>query len=139
MINRVKDWRLQIAQAILPLLLIPVLLVIDLPQKIVDLLKQANVDVSSLEWYWQLLLNLGNWAIIIVVLPYIYKIIRKHNKDDVLRQTIPHAIVWHSYPGYWFCRYILNYQTVSLTRMPIPVQFQLVWKELFKNTIIWIM
>lgn len=132
MINRIRDWKVQIAQACLPLLLIPAVFLLDAPQKIFDLLKQGKVAVSSLEWYWQLILNLGNWAIIVVMLPLIYRAIRKHNKEEVLKQNLD-VIVWHTYPGYWFCRYILNYQTVSLTRVPIPVQFELVWKGLFKE------
>lgn len=132
MVNRIKDWKLQIAQALLPLLVIPAVILLDLPQRFFDLLKQGNVAISSLEWYWQLILNLGNWAIIVVLLPIIYHLIRKHNKEDVLKQNLV-VIVWHSYPGYWFCRYILNYQTVSLTRVPIPVQFELVWNKLFKK------
>lgn len=131
--NRIIDWKWQIVQAFLPLLLIPVVLILDVPQRFFDLLKQSNVQVSSLEWYWQILLHLGNWAIIILVLFFIYRSIRKHNKKDVLKQNIPNTIVWHTYPGYLFCRYILNYQTVSLARVPIPVQFELVWKNLFKK------
>ena len=133
MINRIKDWKLQIAQALLPLLVIPAVILLDLPQRFFDLLKQSNVQVSSLEWYWQLLLHLGNWAIIILALFFIYRAIRKHNEKEVIKQNIPNTIVWHSYPGYWFCRHFLNYQTVSLTRVPIPVQFELVWNELFKK------
>jgi len=132
MINRIRDWKVQIAQAFLPLLLIPAVFLLDVPQKIFVLLKQGKVAVSSLEWYWQLILNLGNWAIIVVMLPLIYRAIRKHNKEEVLKQNLD-VIVWHTYPGYWFCRHILNYQTVSLTRVPIPVQFELVWKGLFKE------
>lgn len=132
MINRIKDWKLQIAQAFLPLLLVPVILILDVPQRFFDLLKQSNVQVSSLEWYWQLLLHLGNWAIIIVALFFIYRAIRKHNEEEALKQNLK-VIVWHSYPGYWFCRHILNYQIISLTRVPIPVQFELVWKDLFKK------
>ena len=131
--NRIIDWKWQIAQAFLPLLLIPVVLILDVPQRFFDLLKQSNVQVSSLEWSWQLLLHLGNWAIIILALFFIYRTIRKHNKGEVLKQNIPNTIVWHTYPGYWFCRHFLNYQTVSLTRVPIPVQFELVWKNLFKK------
>ena len=125
MLNRIMDWKLQISQAFLPLLLIPTVLLIDVPQKVKGVLEQANVTVSSLEWYWQLILNLGNWAIIAVLLFFAYKAIRKHNNHEVLKQNLD-VIVWHSYLGYWFCRYILNYQTISLTRVPIPVQFELV-------------
>ena len=132
MVNKIKDWKLQISQSLIPLLLIPFVLVLDVPQRFFNLLRQSNVQVSSLEWYWQLLLHLGNWAIIIAALFFIYRAIRKHNEKEVLKQNL-YVIVWHSYFGYWFCRYILNYQTVSLTRVPIPVQFQLVWKALFKK------
>ena len=76
MVNRIKDWKLQIGQAFLPLLLIPVVLILDVPQRFFDLLRQSNVQVSSLEWYWQLLLHLGNWAIIILALFFIYRAIR---------------------------------------------------------------
>ena len=133
MINRIKDWKLQIAQTFLPLLIIPVVILTNLSQRSFALLKQGNVSVSRLEWYLQLLLNLGNWAIILVGILFTYMAIRKRNKKEILKQTIPNMIVWHSYPGYVFCRHFLNYQIISLTRVPIPVQFELVWRGLFKK------
>ena len=133
MANRIKDWKWQIAQAILPLLLIPVVLIMDVPQRITEALTKANVEVKDLDTIWRIAIGLGKWPLIVVALFIIYRAIRKHNKDVVLKQNIPSAIVWHSYTGYWFCRYILNYQTVSLTRIPIPVQFELVWNGLFKK------
>ena len=133
MANRIKDWKWQIAQAILPLLLIPVVLIMDVPQRITEALTKANVEVKDLDTIWRIAIGLGKWPLIVVALFIIYRAIRKHNKDVVLKQSIPSAIVWHSYTGYWFCRYILNYQTVSLTRVPIPVQFELVWNGLFKK------
>lgn len=133
MINRIKDWKLQIMQTILPLILIPVVLILDVPQRITDALAKANVEVKDLDTIWRIAIGLGKWPLIVVALFFIYRAIRKHNKDDVLRQNIPNTIVWHSFFGYWMCRYALNYQTISLTRVPIPVQFELVWKNLFKK------
>lgn len=133
MINRIKDWKLQIMQTILPLLLIPVVLILDVPQRITDALAKANVEVKDLDTIWRIAIGLGKWPLVAVALFFIYRAIRKHNKDEVLKQNIPNTIVWHSFFGYWMCRYALNYQTVSLTRVPIPVQFELVWKNLFKK------
>lgn len=133
MINRIKDWKLQIMQTILPLLLIPAVLILDVPQRITDALAKANVEVKDLNTIWRIAIGLGKWPLIVVALFFIYRAIRKHNKDEVLKQNIPNTIVWHSFFGYWMCRYALNYQTVSLTRVPIPVQFELVWKNLFKK------
>lgn len=133
MINRIRDWKLQIAQALLPLLIVPGVLILDVPQLISDVLTKANVEVNDLDTIWRIVIGLGKWMLIFVVLFFIYRAIRKHNKVEVLRQNIPNTIVWHSYLGYWFCRNILEYQTISLTRVPIPVQFELVWKNLFKK------
>jgi len=119
-------------QAFLPLLIVPVVLIMDVPQRILELFNKTNVKLSELEWYWRIVLALGKWPLIVVVLFFIYHAIRKHNKEELLKQNLG-LIVWHSYFGYWFCRYVLNYQIVSLTRVPIPVQFELVWKGLFKK------
>ena len=133
MINRIKDWKVPIAQLLIPLFIIPIVLVIDVPQVIINNLNKTNVKVTELEWYWRLILFLGNWPFIIVVLFFIYLWIRKYNKkNEVLKQNLS-VIVWHSYFGYWICRYLLNYQVVSLTRVPIPVQFNLVWRGIFKK------
>lgn len=133
MIDRIRDWKKQIAQTVLPLLLIPAVIVLDAPQKIKDILVQTNVDISDLKWYVRVAIELGKWPLIIFALFFIYSAIRKANKETVLKQNLPNVIVWHSMPGYWFCRYILNYRKVSLTRVPIPVQFKLAWAGWFSE------
>lgn len=133
MINRIRDWKMQICQTLLPLLLIPIVLILDVPQRINDALAKASVEVKDLDTIWRIAIGLGKWPLIVVVLFFIYRAIRKHNKDEVLKQNIPNTIVWHSFLGYWWCRHTLNYQAISLTRVPIPVQFELVWKNLFKK------
>ena len=132
MLNRIKDWKVQILQTILPLLIIPMSFILDYPQRITDALTKANAEVKDLHIIWRIAIGLGKWTFIVVALFLIYRFIRKHNEKEILKQNLD-VIVWHSYIGYWFCRYALNYQTVSLTRVPIPVQFELVWKNLFKE------
>ncbi len=60
-------------------------------------------------------------------------IIRSWNEEHVLKQTLTNKIVWHSYYGYLFCNRILNYKKVSLTRVPIPMQFKLVCNNAFEE------
>lgn len=52
------------------------------------------------------------------------------NKDSVLKAS-PRRTVRHFYFGYWFCRYILGYKKVFITRIPIPVQYQIICADLF--------
>ena len=132
MINRIKDWKVPIAQMLLPLFVIPTVILLDIPKRITEALAKANVDVKDLDTIWRIAIGLGKWPLIILALFFIYRAIRKHNKEEVLKQNLD-VIVWHSFIGYWICRYILNYQIISLTRVPISVQFELVWKNLFKN------
>ena len=132
MINRIRDWKKPIVQLLLPLLVIPTILLLNAPMRIIDVLNKSDVEVSQLDWYWQVAIGLGKWPLIVITLYFIYRYIRKTNKEEVLQQSIE-VIVWHSYAGYWVCRYILNYQTISLIRVPIPVQFKLVWRGIFKK------
>ena len=129
MIDKIKDWKKPIAQTILPLVVIPLVLCID----IVKIFAKANVSVADLDVKWRIVIGLGKPVIILVALFFIYHAIRKANKDTVLKQNIPNQIVWHSMAGYWFCRYVLNYQKISLTRVPIPMQFKLVWAGWFTD------
>lgn len=131
-IDKIADWRLQITQILLPLLLIPVVILLDIPTQITEILIKAKVKVKDLDTIWRIAIGLGKWPLIVVALFFIYRAIRRHNKEEILKQNLS-VIVWHSFLGYWFCRYILNYQTISLTRVPIPVQFELVWKNLFRK------
>ena len=132
MINRIRDWKKPIVQLLLPLLVIPTILLLNAPMRIIDVLNKSDVEVSQLDWYWQVAIGLGKWPLIVITLYFLYRYIRKTNKEEVLQQSIE-VIVWHSYAGYWVCRYILNYQTISLIRVPIPVQFKLVWRGIFKK------
>ncbi len=131
MIYRLIDWKYQVAQTILPLLLLPFFLVFDVTEFLIDKLSSINVDVQDLDIKWRIAVGFGKWFLLLVILCLLYYVIRKNNKKRLLKQTLPNRIVWHSYFGYWFCRKILNYRIVSLTRVPIPVQFELVWKGLF--------
>lgn len=132
MVKQIKDWRVPIAQTFLPLLVIPLVLFFDVTRKITNFLEKANIDVKDFGIEWQIASSLGNGAVIVTILFFIYAAIRKHNSKKILKQNLD-ACVWHSYAGYWFCRRVLNYQTVSLIRVPIPMQFKLVWKELFEE------
>ena len=84
MINKIKDWKLQIMQAILPLLLIPVVLILDVPQRITDALTKANVEVKDLDTIWRIAIGLGKWPLIIVALFFIYRAIRtdRNTRED---------------------------------------------------------
>ena len=132
MIDRIKDWKLQIVQLFFPLLVVPIVFFFDIPEMIKECLTKANVNIIELDWYWRVVIGHGKWPLIIVALLLIYRAIRKRNKDEILKQNLD-RIVWHSYLGYWACRYLLNYQKISLTRVPIPVQFKLVWENIFKE------
>ena len=134
-LDRINDWKIQIVQTLLPLIIaaIVLLLRVNIPLEIHKVTAKANVNDTDIDTIWRIAIGIGNIGIIILILFFVYKAIRKHNKDSVLVQSLPRRIVWHSYVGYWFCRWVLNYQTVSLTRVPIPVQFELVWHGLFKQ------
>ena len=127
MVDKIKDWKKPIVQTFLPLVLIPTIILLDAPQRIKDILIQTSVDISELKWYVRVIIELGKWPLICFVLFIIYRAIRKANKETVLKQNLPNKIVWPTMAGYWFCRYILNYQKLSLTRVPIPMQFKLSW------------
>lgn len=133
MIEKIKDWKKPIVQTFLTLLLIPAIILLNAPQRIKDILIQTNVDISELKWYVRVAIELGKWPLICFALFFIYRAIRKANKESVLKQNLPNKIVWHTMAGYWFCRFILNYQNISLTRVPIPMQFKLSWTGWFSN------
>lgn len=126
MINRFRDWKLQIAQLILPLVLFPVFLSVGVKR----LLFMGGLEVSDLEPNRRFIANLGDAPVAIVLVAICFIFIRKYNKDKVLKQNLS-VMVWHTYLGYWVCRSFLNYRKVSLVRVPIPVQFKLVFKGIF--------
>ena len=133
LIDRIRDWKVQIGQSLLPLMIIPSVLVFDIPDRITDSLAKANVNTDDLNLIWRISIGLGKWPLIVVLITVFYRVIRQRNKESTLKQNLAGKVVWHTYFGYWFCCRILNYQTVSLVRVPIPVQFKLVWKDLFKE------
>lgn len=133
MINWFRDWLPQYTQTIVLLLVLLLNCFWNVPAFLRKLLLESEIRVSDLNTLWKFAFGTGRIVFTFIVFALVLLFFRKNNKDAILKQTLPNKIVWHSYAGYWYCRYILNYQTVSLTRVPIPVQFKLVYNDLFKK------
>ena len=129
MIDKIRDWKIPFAQTILPLIFCPLVLLININ----GLLAKADVSVKDLDVVWRIIIGLGKPVLVIAIMFLYCNTIRKVNKGTVLKQNVPNKIVWHTMAGYWFCRYILSFQKVSLTRVPIPMQFKLVWSDWFTD------
>ena len=131
--NKLLDWKRVYVQLAFLITVILFNMCLNIPVIVINAFKDASVAISELPVEWQFAIGSGRWILAIAIFVTAYLFIRMSNKKEVLKQNIPNVIVWHSYLGYWVCRYILGYQKVSLTRVPIPVQFELVWKGLFKE------
>ena len=131
--NKLLDWKRAYVQLAFLITVILFNMCLNIPEIVINAFKDASVAISELPVEWQLAIGSGRWILAIAIFVTAYLFIRMSNKKEVLKQNILNVIVWHSYLGYWVCRYILGYQKVSLTRVPIPVQFELVWKGLFKE------
>ena len=130
--NKLKDWIRVYIQLTILIVIIVLNVCLNIPEIIKNAFKDASVPVSELPVLWQFAVGSGRWILAVAIFVVVYLLIRKSNVAEPIKQNLD-VIVWHSYFGYWFCRYFLNYQTISLTRVPIPVQFELVWKDLFKK------
>lgn len=131
--EQIRDWKRPICQFLLLLFIISITVFVDLIKIIDELLQKTGVAKSELDVKWRIGIGLGKYVIGAILFIVVLRIIRKSNKDEVLEQSDPNCIVWHSFPGYWLCSKILNYQTVSLVRVPIPVQFRLICRNYFKK------
>ena len=130
---RILDWKRQWFQCVALILSIVHPLFFDLPKVIVGLLTQVEVKVSELEIIWRLLILYRKWTLAAGIFIFLIFKFRKHNKDIVIRQNISNRIIWHTIWGYWLCRKVLNYQKISLVRVPIPMQFRLICSNLFEE------
>lgn len=128
MLKRIWDWKTIIIQFLGPLLL-AILVAAYGADKI---LLMASVKEDELTVLQRVILSFKKGGVFLALFLFFFWFVRKHNKEQILKQNLS-VVVWHFYWGYWFCRYVMNYQTVSLTRVPIPVQFKLVWKGLFNS------
>ena len=133
LMQRFQDWIIQVLQTLILLAVLALNYFINIPEFMQKQLIDAKIPISDLNVYWRFAIGKGRFFLGAIILCFLLWYIRKNNKGEVLKQTLPDAIVWHTYAGYWYCRYFLNYQTISLTRVPIPMQFKLVYKELFKK------
>jgi hypothetical protein len=129
--NKIVDWKREYVQTALLTLIIVANVCFNLPEIAKNVLADASVQMSELDPKWRLAIGFGRWVFAIVVVVGLWFVIKYFNKDYVLKQNISNDIVWHTYFDYWFCRYFLSIKKLSLTRMPIPMQFKLVWKDLF--------
>lgn len=133
MVDRFLDWKKQLFQTLVLVMTIFVVCLFDMLKFIIGILEKSEVKVNELSTPWRIVIGHGRWVFAIALFVVVFWTIRKANKDAVLKQNLPQRIVWHSYAGYWFCCKILNYQKLSLSRVPIPMQFKLVWKNLFQS------
>lgn len=129
-VNMILDWKRQWFQALILVTIIILNICVDVPKWITSWIAQGSIGFESLKIEWQILIRIGRWGIFLAMFFFVLSKIRKANADVVIRQTA-HAIVWHSYFGYCCCRYILGYKTLSLIRVPISKQFQIVCHNLF--------
>lgn len=132
--KRIRDWKRIYFQLSILCAVILLNIFVNFPELIIRLINGAAVYLSDLPWFLRVIIGFGRlgFAVFTIATVYYY-LIWKPNLDKCLRQNISDLSVWHSYFGYWVCRYVFNYQTISLTRVPIPVQFQLVWKGIFEK------
>ena len=126
------DWKRQYLQILIILVVLFLPVAMDLTSKVLDLLNKSAVSISEVDVKYRILINLGNWAVGTVLAIIAFSQIRKSNREEILKQTISEQMVWHTLMGYRMCRF-LNYRTLSLTRVPIPIQFQLIAKNIFSK------
>ena len=131
--NKVKDWLREYLQTAILLVIIILNICLNIPEIVKNAFVDASVPISDLQVLWRFAIGSGRWIFALAVLGVAYLFIRKSNKDYVLKQNVSNKIVWHTYAGYKYCRYILNIKTLSLTRVPIPMQFKLIWNNLFDS------
>lgn len=129
--NRVRDWGREYLQTILLIAVIVINLRFNIPEFINRVTTDASVPVSDLPVEWRFAIGSGRWILLIVVFVIVFLFVRRSNKEFVLKQSVSDAIIWHPYVGYAYCRYVLNIKQISLTRVPIPMQFKLIWENLF--------
>lgn len=129
--DKIRDWKRQWAQLVVLLLSLIHPFFLDLPKIIIGLLTQAEIAMKDLEVISRLAISFGKWVLAAVIFVFLTHTFRKQNQDIVIKQSIPNKIVWHTFFGYCFCRKALNYKKINLTRVPIPVQFQLICSDLF--------
>ena len=133
LINRIRDWTRPFLQLCLLFIVIGICIynyyfdVIQLTSTIITIPfinypVKLNFDINYLKMLLGLLFTVG-------ILCYI----RSSNKDFILKQTLTNKIVWHTYYGYLLCSQWLNYKEISLTRVPIPMQFKLICNSVFKK------
>lgn len=132
-VKRIIDWKRVYIQSLLMMGIGLIGCIYNWPKILKDTIEGAEVSVSELPFIWKFAVGAGRWIFVCFVLVFAYILIRKLNKDYVLRQTFPNATVWHPYIGYWYCRNIMGIKKVSLVRVPIPLQFKLVWKGIFDS------
>lgn len=127
----IMDWKREYFQTAVLITVIFLSVRLNLPEIARRVFSDASVSISAISPFWQLAIGSGRWVLAIVVVFVAWRVIRRINKDYVLKQNIPNDIVWHTYLDYWLCRYVLSIKKLSLTRIPIPMQFKLVWNGLF--------
>jgi len=129
--NKIVDWKREYVQTALLILIIVANVCFNLPEIAKNAFADASVPMSEIDLKWRFAIGSGRWVFAIVVVVALWFAISNFNKNYVLKQNISNDIVWHTYFDYWFCRYFLSIKKLSLTRVPIPMQFKLVWNDLF--------
>lgn len=128
--HSVRDWSRQWLQIASLMAIVPIVFIFDIAGQILNLLKVTNIQLKELDVEYRISLGIGNPGLGILLFILLLLYIRKCNKGCILKQNTK-VIAWHTFAGYWFCCRILNYRIISLTRVPIPVQFRLVFADLF--------
>lgn len=129
------DWKRQWGQGIIIAFILIVTSFIDINTMISNVLTKSEIEMKEIPLILRIGMGCGSVIIGITISVYLIIHFRKLNKEETLKQNIPNAIVRHSLVGYWCCRYIFNYQTVNLTRVPIPIQFKLLCYDWFNEYI----
>ena len=128
--HSVRDWARQWIQFASLVVIIPMVFLLDISGQFLRLLDTTKVQVSELDVEYRISLGIGNPALSVVLFITLLLYIRRCNKGYVLKQNTK-IIAWHTLAGYWLCCRILNYRTILLTRVPIPVQIKVVFNNLF--------
>lgn len=128
---KIWDWKRQWFQVLILFLIVFIDWRFNVPDFLKSIVTKSGVPIEALDPKWRIVLGGGIIIFTAFVFIGVYIGFRNANERTEIRQSILRSTVWHSYVGYWFCRYILGYKKISLIRVPIPKQFQIVCYNLF--------
>lgn len=134
-VHKIIDWIRPISQEIVLMVLVIAGIRYDFAESLESFIKTVGYTNNELPDAIRIAAAYGRWPLTIVVILICILVIRNCNKGSILNSdnNIYH---YHSFTGYWICRYLLGYKKCNLKLVPIPMQFKLVVNGIFPEFIV---